>query len=103
MKQLEHNNILPFYGVSTTVADFCLVSPWCKNGNIMGYLKKHPGVNRFDLVSTFHQTPLVFPTLTSTHEQLSDAARGLRSTHESGIIHGSLRPVCEVSFSSIRF
>jgi len=46
MKQLEHANILPFYGVSTTVADFCLVSPWCNK----------PDVNRFDLASLFGRT-----------------------------------------------
>jgi len=51
MKQLEHGNILPFYGVSTTVADFCLVFPWYENGGIVDYLKKNPGINRFALVS----------------------------------------------------
>ena len=57
MKQLKHGNILPFYGVSTTVSDLCLVFPWYENGNIMDYLKKKPSVNRFDLASTFGQTP----------------------------------------------
>lgn len=56
-KELEHDNIVPFYGVSTIVADFALVSPWYKNGNIVEYLKKKPYVNRFDLVSTFRQSP----------------------------------------------
>ena len=52
MMQLKHENILPFYGVSMTVSDFCLVFPWYKNGNIMDYLKGGPNVNRFDLAST---------------------------------------------------
>jgi len=56
MKQLEHNNILPLYGVSTTVSSFCLIFPWYGNGNIMAYLKKKPHTNRFDLASTFRQT-----------------------------------------------
>lgn len=51
MKQLKHHNILPFYGVSTTVSDFCLVFPWYENGSIMDYLKKKPDINRFDLAS----------------------------------------------------
>jgi len=55
MKQLEHNNILPFYGISTTVADFCLVSPWYENGNVMDYLKKKPNTSRLPLVSAFEQ------------------------------------------------
>jgi len=56
MKQVEHGNILPFYGVSTAVSDFCLVFPWYENGNIMDYLKKKPDTGRFDLASTFRQS-----------------------------------------------
>jgi len=51
VKELEHGNILPFYGVSTTVADFCLVFPWYENGTIMEYLKRKSDVSRFALVS----------------------------------------------------
>jgi len=54
--QFKHDNLLPFYGVSTTVADFCLVTPWYKNGNIMEYLEKKPDSDRFSLASTFRQT-----------------------------------------------
>ena len=57
MKQLEHGNILPFYGVSTSVADCCLVFPWYENGNIMEYLKRKPDISRFTLVSTFEKAP----------------------------------------------
>ena len=55
IKLLTHDNIIPVYGVSTTVADFCQVSPWCENGNIMEYVKRKPGINRFDLGSTSGQ------------------------------------------------
>ena len=55
MKQLEHSNILPFYGVSAAVADLCLVFPWYENGNIMEYLKRESDVNRLALVSTLEQ------------------------------------------------
>lgn len=58
MKHLEHGNIAPVYGVSTTVANLCLVSPWYENGNIMEYLKKNPDVSRFTLVSTLEQLVL---------------------------------------------
>lgn len=57
MKQLNHDNIVPFYGVSTTISNFCLVFPWYENGNVVDYLKKEPDANRFDLASTFEQTP----------------------------------------------
>ena len=56
MKQLEHGNVIPFYGISTTVADFCLVFPWYKNGTIMEYLKRKPDISRFTLVSMLGQT-----------------------------------------------
>ena len=52
----KHENTVPLYGVSTTVAAFCLVYPWYKNGNIMDYTEKNPGVNRYDLASTLQQT-----------------------------------------------
>ena len=55
MKQVEHKNILPFYGVSTTVSDFCLVFPWYQNGNIMEYLKENSDINQFELASTLGQ------------------------------------------------
>jgi len=55
MKQLEHINILPFYGISAAVADFCLVSPWYENGTITDYLKKKPNASRLALVSVFEQ------------------------------------------------
>ena len=55
LKQLRHDNILPFYGVSTTEYDFCLVFPWYENGNIMDYLKKMLGADKFDLASAFRQ------------------------------------------------
>ena len=51
MKQVEHKNIIPFYGVSTTASDFGLVFPWYKNGNIMDHLKANPDVDRYNLVS----------------------------------------------------
>ena len=52
MKQLEHDNVLPFYGVSRIEGNFGLVFPWYKNGNIVEYLKKkRPGTSRLALVS----------------------------------------------------
>ena len=67
MKQLEHRNILPFYGVSTAVAGFCLVFPWYENGNIMEYLKRKPDVSRSALVSTFENASYSRYLLVSTN------------------------------------
>jgi len=57
IKKYDHENLVPLYGVSTTITDFCLVHPWYKNGNVMGYLEGNPKINRFDLVSVFQKTP----------------------------------------------
>ena len=55
MKQLKHDSILPFYGVSTDVSDFCLVFPWYQNGNIMNYLENNPSVDPYNLASILSQ------------------------------------------------
>jgi len=70
MKQLNHTNILPFYGVSTTIADFCLVFPWYENGNIMEYLDRKPDTSRFTLVSTFEKASYSRPLLGPTNSYL---------------------------------
>ena len=56
MKQLDDKNLLPFYGVSTTVSEFCLVFHWYENGNIVDYLKENPKTNQFQLASMLGQT-----------------------------------------------
>lgn len=53
MKQVDHDNIIPFYGVSATVPDFRLVFPWYENGDITSYLRENPSANRYDLASAF--------------------------------------------------
>ena len=60
MKQLKQDNILPFYGVSTDVSNFCLVFPWYENGNIVEYVKldryvKRYGVDAYKLASILSQ------------------------------------------------
>lgn len=52
--QLDHPNILPFYGVwnLNNIEDkICLVSPWMDNGTLPEYLKACPGANKLLLVS----------------------------------------------------
>ena len=47
-KHGKHPNIVPFLGV--TIVPLQLISDWMSGGNIMEYLKKHPGANRLGLV-----------------------------------------------------
>jgi len=47
-KWLQHENILPFVGVTPELA---IVSDLMGNGNIMEFINKHPRYNRLHLVS----------------------------------------------------
>lgn len=49
-KRLTHKNILPFLGISKDVAEFCLITPWMKNGTIVEYVANNPHVNPLELV-----------------------------------------------------
>ena len=49
-KQLSHPNIVPFLGVTDTPAPFSMVSEWMPNGDVRHYVKKHPEVDRLQLV-----------------------------------------------------
>lgn len=97
MKQIEHDNILPFYGVSVTISDFSLVFPWYQNGNIKQYLKKNPGIDRYKLARTFKLT-LYSQRSHGSHKQLLGAVEGLLFLHSNGVVQGALRPVCETLF-----
>ena len=96
MKQVDHKNIVTFYGVSTTASDFGLVFPWYKNGNIVDYLKENPDVDRHDLVSMFNN-PHTLGAYSSTQplQQLSGVVSGLQFLHNFAC-HGTVRPVREI-------
>ncbi len=52
-RHLNHQNILPFYGVYTgdALPDSAMVSPWMPNGDILDYVHHHLDVDRHELVS----------------------------------------------------
>ncbi|KAH8832256.1 kinase-like domain-containing protein [Flagelloscypha sp. PMI_526] len=51
-RQLKHSNVLPFLGVTETLfpRNFCLVSPFMNNGNVMSFLEVNPTHNRLSFV-----------------------------------------------------
>ncbi|KAL0572982.1 hypothetical protein V5O48_008973 [Marasmius crinis-equi] len=73
--QLEHPNLLQLLGVNTELfkGDFCLVSPWMKNGDIITYLEKHPDHDK--------------------QRSLREIAAGLEYLHSRSpmIVHGDIR------------
>lgn len=63
--QLNHPNILPFYGVyhlDNAEEKICLVSPWMENGTLTEYLKSCTDANKLLLVSledSFHENTCI--------------------------------------------
>ena len=49
-KWLQHENILPFVGVTSIPPPFSMVSVWMENGNIMSFLEFTLNQNPFSLV-----------------------------------------------------
>ncbi|KAF5340586.1 hypothetical protein D9611_007325 [Ephemerocybe angulata] len=71
---LEHENLLPFYGIynlNDASKRICLISPWMENGCIGDYLRRHPGANR--------------------HATAIHVCDGLLYLHSQGIVHGDLK------------
>ncbi|KAJ7472602.1 kinase-like domain-containing protein [Mycena latifolia] len=70
--RLKHKNVLPFIGVCDDIAPWpVLVSPFYKFGHAGRYIKKHPAINRPDLVH--------------------GVASGLQYLHARDIVHGDLK------------
>ncbi|KAF7343889.1 TKL/TKL-ccin protein kinase [Mycena venus] len=70
--RLNHKNVLPFIGICEDIAPWpVLISPYYKFGHVGTYLKKHPSINRRDLVT--------------------GVACGLQYLHAHDIVHGDLK------------
>ncbi|KAJ3552521.1 hypothetical protein NP233_g12864 [Leucocoprinus birnbaumii] len=72
--QLEHPNVLPFYGVhflDLRPRRVCLILPWMDNGDLTAFLKRNPHVPRMPLVH--------------------DVINGLTYLHDENIIHADLK------------
>lgn len=49
-KRIEHESVVPIYGVETSIFKLALVYEWSQNGNIMEYLESKPSTSRSKLV-----------------------------------------------------
>ncbi|KAJ7020294.1 kinase-like domain-containing protein [Mycena alexandri] len=71
-RQLNHPNVLPFFGLYYLEKRLCLISPWMANGNIFEYLRKRRlSVNRLSFVL--------------------DVALGVEYLHNNHVVHGDLK------------
>ncbi|KAF8552980.1 kinase-like protein [Imleria badia] len=72
--KLEHECVLPLYGISFGFGKFpAMVCPWLEGGTLSKYLEHHEGVQ-----------------LHTRLQLLSDIADGLHYLHGCGIVHGDL-------------
>ena len=89
-KHAKHPNIVPFLGVTNTPLQ--LVSNWMPGGNVMEYIKGHPGADRLALVRySLLRDPDPLPPY-----QLLDVAEALHYLHSRNVVHGDLKGVCEL-------
>lgn len=51
-KFLQHPNVVPLIGAMMSEAQFAMVSPWMKNGNINQFVKANPKAGRLVLVGS---------------------------------------------------
>ncbi|KAJ8496759.1 hypothetical protein ONZ45_g12335 [Pleurotus djamor] len=49
--RLDHPNILPLFGIVQSPNSVGMVSPWCENGTMSHYVRRHPSTNKLDLLS----------------------------------------------------
>ncbi|KAK1227554.1 hypothetical protein PQX77_009463 [Marasmius sp. AFHP31] len=74
-RQLIHPNVLPFLGIFylKDESQFCLISPWMENGNLLQYLKASQRADVDHLVL------------------VCDVAAGLAYLHGKKVVHGDLK------------
>ena len=92
-KRLNHPNIVPNLGAVSDVAQFCVVSPWVPDGDLLQYLGKNPGANRVAIVSVYiiycGQRAKAVP-------KMIGVADGLSYLHSRNVIHGGLKGVSHI-------
>ncbi|KAF9260210.1 kinase-like protein, partial [Marasmius fiardii PR-910] len=73
--QLNHPNLLPFFGVNTVLfpGRLALVAPWMVNGQITKFLEMNPNHDRLKVIS--------------------EIAAGIMYLHSCNIVHGDIKGV----------
>ncbi|CAL1697535.1 unnamed protein product [Somion occarium] len=79
-KTLKHPNVLKLYGASSTTAEppWFLVSPYCRYGSLVGYLRGLPGTR-------------VDPPGVDLLKIIHEITKGMVYLHTNDVLHGDLR------------
>jgi len=51
-RRMKHENVLNIEGVAPGLFEFCMVSRWMDNGNMLNYVRTQGQVDRMGLVSS---------------------------------------------------
>lgn len=91
---MRHENVLKIEGVAPELFEFCMVSRWMENGNMLEYLRTKEQVDRVGLVSL----PVSWWHLNNSQGFIADVqligiTRGLQHLHFNHLIHGDLKGV----------
>jgi len=92
-RRIRHENILSIEGAAPDLFEFCMVSKWMDNGNMLKYVRTYTQVDRASLVSSFASFAVVYLSILIADAQLLGITRGLHHLHSGGIIHGDLKGV----------
>ena len=87
-KEHQHPSLLKFFAGCLFDKPKFLVSPYCKNGNALEYLKLRPDASRPKMASTIPNSRLRGRL---TCLQLLDVSRGMLFLHTAKIVHGDLK------------
>ena len=90
---MNHPNVVPTFGATTEIAEFCVVAPWMPEGELLEYLGKYPGANRAEIVRPVLSTLAI---ILSLMPKMFGVAEGLSYLHHNDIVHGDLNGVSRI-------
>ncbi len=107
-RSLTHRFALPFLGIyeleDETTPQFFLVSPYMRNGNLAQWRKKaNPSVAEIEERVSF----LPYALFVDTHDahlpwKILEVAQGVEYIHSEGAVHGDLRGVYILKYTTLK-
>ncbi|KAF8597273.1 kinase-like protein, partial [Ceratobasidium sp. AG-I] len=69
--KLRHTNILDILGLAVFRNDkLAMISPWMRNGNVMQYIARHPGLDKYSMVAQVAEAVVYLHVMNVVHGDL---------------------------------